>query len=132
MEKAEHLFKMLADFLWGDWLLAALLGFGAFYKLITGCVQIKCVWLLKKGYFQFSRGKKEIRDEKNAPPIRPFVLQWQAVWEVVILWEYPQRFYQEVLVLYSGCGWLRFWEWPPSSGRSSWASNITVTTRKET
>ena len=65
MEKAEHLFKMLADFLWGDWLLAALLGLGAFYTVITGCVQIKCVWLLKKGYFQFSRGKKEIRDEKK-------------------------------------------------------------------
>lgn len=65
MEKIEYLFQTLADFLWGDWLLAALLGLGIFYTMMTGCIQIQCARLLKKGFFRFSRGKEEIRDEKK-------------------------------------------------------------------
>ena len=41
MEKIEDLIKTLADFLWGDWLLAVLLGLGIFYTFMTGFVQIK-------------------------------------------------------------------------------------------
>lgn len=65
MEKAEYLFETLANLLWGDWLLVALLGLGVFYTLLTGCIQFKFVWLVKKGFFRLSRGKQEIRDEKK-------------------------------------------------------------------
>ena len=51
MEKIEYLCKSLADFLWGDWLLAALLGLGVLYTVITGGVQFRCVRLLRKGFF---------------------------------------------------------------------------------
>ncbi len=65
MEKAEYLFKTLADLLWGDWLLAALLGLGIFYTLITGGIQFQFVRLLRKGFFRLSREKKEIKDERK-------------------------------------------------------------------
>ncbi len=65
MEKTEYLFKMLADFLWGDWLLAALLGLGLFYTVMTGCIQIRSIWLFRKGFFRFSRGKREIKDQRR-------------------------------------------------------------------
>lgn len=65
MEKAEYLFKTLANFLWGDWLLAALLGLGIFYTLLTGCIQLQFVRLLRKGFFRFSREKQEIKDERK-------------------------------------------------------------------
>ncbi len=65
MEKIEYLFKTLADFLWGDWLLAALLGLGIFYTIMTGFVQLKFVKLLKKGFFGLSKGRKEAEDEKK-------------------------------------------------------------------
>lgn len=65
MEKAEYLFKTLANLLWGDWLLAALLGLGIFYTLITGGIQFQFVRLLRKGLFWPSRGKKEIKDERK-------------------------------------------------------------------
>lgn len=65
MEKIEDLIKTLADFLWGDWLLAALLGLGIFYTFMTGFVQLKCVKLLRKGFFQLSNGRDETKDEKK-------------------------------------------------------------------
>ena len=65
MEKIEDLIKTLADFLWGDWLLAVLLGLGIFYTFMTGFVQIKCVKLLRKGFFQLSNGRNETKDEKK-------------------------------------------------------------------
>lgn len=65
MEKIELFFKTLADLLWGDWLLVALLGLGAFYTIMTGCIQLRCVNLLRKGFFQFTKGKKEVKDEKK-------------------------------------------------------------------
>lgn len=85
MEKAEYLFETLANLLWGDWLLVALLGLGVFYTLLTGCIQFKFVWLLKKGFFRLSRGKQEIRDEKNVLPTRHSVRLLQVVWEAEIL-----------------------------------------------
>ena len=65
MDKAEYIFKSLADLLWGDWLLAALLGLGAFYTVMTGCVQLRCIRLLGKGFFSFSQRKARVKDEKK-------------------------------------------------------------------
>ena len=70
MEKIEDLIKTLADFLWGDWLLAALLGLGIFYTFMTGFVQLKCVKLLRKGFFQLSNGRNETKDEKKCSSYR--------------------------------------------------------------
>ena len=55
MEKIERIFERLANFLWGDWLLVALLGLGMLYTVMTGCVQLQCVRLLRKGVFSFSK-----------------------------------------------------------------------------
>ena len=65
MEKAEYLFESLANLLWGDWLLSALLGLGVFYTLLTGGIQIKFVRLLGKGLFRPFGGKKEIQDKSK-------------------------------------------------------------------
>lgn len=65
MEKIEYLCKSLADFLWGDWLLAALLGLGALYTVITGGVQFRCVHLLRKGFFSLGKKQDQVRDEKK-------------------------------------------------------------------
>lgn len=65
MDKAEYIFKSLADLLWGDWLLAALLGLGAFYTVMTGCVQLRCIRLFGKGFFSFSQRKARAKDEKK-------------------------------------------------------------------
>lgn len=54
MEKIEHIFEGLANFLWGDWLLAALLGLGVWYTVMTGCIQLRCIRLFRKGFFSFS------------------------------------------------------------------------------
>ena len=94
MEKIEDLIKTLADFLWGDWLLAVLLGLGIFYTFMTGFVQIKCVKLLRKGFFQLSNG----RNETNR-----------------------RRFWPEGRAHYSGCGQRHFSGWPQNSVRLSWA-----------
>lgn len=65
MEKIELFFDSLANFLWGDWLLVALLGLGAYYTVMTGGIQIRCVQLLRKGLFRFSRDKSGVKDEKK-------------------------------------------------------------------
>lgn len=65
MEKIELFFDSLANFLWGDWLLVALLGLGAYYIVMTGGIQIRCVQLLRKGLFRFSRDKSGVKDEKK-------------------------------------------------------------------
>lgn len=65
MEKIEYLCKSLADFLWGDWLLAALLGLGVLYTVITGGVQFRCVHLLRKGFFSLGKKQDQVRDEKK-------------------------------------------------------------------
>lgn len=65
MAKIEVVFKNLANFLWGDWLLIALLGLGLFYTIITGFIQFKCVALLKKGFFGLKKEKTRVKDEKK-------------------------------------------------------------------
>lgn len=66
MEKIEAVFHTLANALWGDWLLAALLGLGLYYTIMTGFVQLKCIKLLKNGFFGIlKKGKKDVQDEKK-------------------------------------------------------------------
>ncbi|MEW4413208.1 amino acid carrier protein [Clostridium sp. AN503] len=57
MEIIESFLGTVADFLWGDWLLAALLGLGFFYTLTTGFIQLRCIPLIWKGLFKSSRKK---------------------------------------------------------------------------
>lgn len=65
MEKIEYLWKSLADFLWGDWLLLALLGLGALYTVITGGIQFKCIKLCRQGFFSFAKKPEDVQDEKK-------------------------------------------------------------------
>lgn len=41
MEQLEAQLRVAADFLWGNWLLFALVGLGVYYTAITGCVQLR-------------------------------------------------------------------------------------------
>ncbi len=65
MDKIEAFFGALADFLWGDWLLFALLGLGLLYTVMTGLIQFKCIKLLKNGFFGLRAGRSEVKDEKK-------------------------------------------------------------------
>lgn len=64
MKILESFFGGIADLLWGDWLLFALLGLGIFYTVMTGFVQFKCISLMRKGFFGFF--KKKADSEKEA------------------------------------------------------------------
>lgn len=55
MGTMELILGRAADLLWGDWLLAALVGLGVFYTLMTGCIQLRLLRLIPKGVFK--RGK---------------------------------------------------------------------------
>ena len=61
MNEIEKIFKTLADFLWGDWLLFALLGLGIYYTVTTGFIQFRCVKMMWKGTFRLrgSSSKEE-------------------------------------------------------------------------
>lgn len=63
MEILENFFGKAADFLWGDWLLVALLGLGIFYTVITGFVQVKCFPMVIKNFIQGIRNKNN--DDKG-------------------------------------------------------------------
>ena len=65
MAGIEAVFKALADFLWGDWLLIALLGLGLFYTIMTGFVQFQCITLFRKGFFSLKKEKAQVKDEKK-------------------------------------------------------------------
>lgn len=65
MDKIEMVFQSLANFLWGDWLLAALLGLGLFYTVITGFIQVRCVRLMGKGAFRLKGSSEETRSGKK-------------------------------------------------------------------
>ncbi|MCB6345592.1 alanine/glycine:cation symporter family protein [Enterocloster lavalensis] len=65
MSKIEPFFKSLADLLWGDWLLFALLGLGLYYTVMTGFIQFKCVSLLKNGFFGLRRERAKVKDQKK-------------------------------------------------------------------
>ena len=65
MAGIEAVFKALADFLCGDWLLIALLGLGLFYTIMTGFVQFQCITLFRKGFFSLKKEKAQVKDEKK-------------------------------------------------------------------
>ena len=89
MNEIEKIFKTLADFLWGDWLLFALLGLGIYYTVTTGFIQFRCVKMMWKGTFRL-RGNSS--KEESVPRIRHCARQLPAVWAAGILWEFPQLF----------------------------------------
>lgn len=51
MEQIENLFEKFAEFLWGDWLLAALIGVGLLYTVMTGFVQFKQIPFIVREVF---------------------------------------------------------------------------------
>lgn len=59
MEQLENLLKQLADLLWGNWLLGVLLGMGVLYTCITGCVQIRRLPFIIRGFWQSARTRKQ-------------------------------------------------------------------------
>ena len=63
MDTIEAFFGKLADFLWGDWLLFALVGLGIYYTAMTGFIQLRCLFLIPKGVF--GGGRKEAQDKEK-------------------------------------------------------------------
>lgn len=49
----------LADLLWGDWLLAALVGLGIYYTVMTGGIQFRCLKLIPRGVLKSKKNEKE-------------------------------------------------------------------------
>lgn len=84
MSKIEPFFKSLADLLWGDWLLFALLGLGLYYTVMTGFIQFKCVSLLKNGFFGLRRERAKVKDQKKCSSYQALCAAIAAVWEAAI------------------------------------------------
>lgn len=59
MAEIELVIGNIANVLWGDWLLFALLGLGMLYTVMTGGIQIRCLFLLRRGIFRKSHLKKQ-------------------------------------------------------------------------
>ena len=59
MAEIELVIGNIANILWGDWLLFALLGLGILYTFMTGGIQIRCLFLLRRGIFRKSHLKKQ-------------------------------------------------------------------------
>lgn len=55
METLELILGKAADLLWGDWLLAALVGLGVFYSLMTGGIQFRLPGLIARGVLKQNR-----------------------------------------------------------------------------
>ena len=68
MDTIEAFFGKLADFLWGDWLLFALVGLGIYYTAMTGFIQLRCLFLIPKG--GFGGAGRRPRTKKYALPTR--------------------------------------------------------------
>lgn len=65
MNTLELLFKKAADALWGDWMLAALLGLGIFYTCMTGFVQIRFFPFTFKSFIGDIRKKKHTSEDSG-------------------------------------------------------------------
>lgn len=63
MNVIESVFGKLADWLWGDWLLFALVGLGLYYTIMTGCIQLRCLMLIPRGIF--GGGRKKATDKEK-------------------------------------------------------------------
>lgn len=59
MAEIELVIGNIANALWGDWLLFALLGLGMLYTVMTGGIQLRCLFLLRRGIFRKSHLKKQ-------------------------------------------------------------------------
>lgn len=59
MAEIELVIGNIANALWGDWLLFALLGLGMLYTVMTGGIQLRCLFLLRRGIFRKSHFKKQ-------------------------------------------------------------------------
>lgn len=64
MDILENIFGNVADFLWGDWLLVALLGLGVFYTFMTGFVQIRCFPMVVKTVIKGAKSRKDVEAGK--------------------------------------------------------------------
>lgn len=60
MEDIERIIEQVANILWGDWLLYALLGLGMLYTIMTGCIQLRCLFLIPKGIFRHQLARPEL------------------------------------------------------------------------
>lgn len=80
MEKIEFFFEKASAFLWGDWMLAALLGLGVYYTCMTGFAQVRFFpYMLRR--FAKEAGRKEGKQEDTGKCsfYRRFALPLQAV-----------------------------------------------------
>lgn len=66
MKQLELLLKQLADLLWGNWLLGVLLGMGVLYTCITGCIQIRRLPFVLRGFWQSVRTRKQKNTSEHA------------------------------------------------------------------
>lgn len=58
MAELERQVVNIANILWGDWLLLALISLGVLYTIMTGGIQLRCLWLIPKGLFTGKNKKK--------------------------------------------------------------------------
>lgn len=59
MAEIELVIGSIADVLWGGFLLYALLGLGILYTVMTGGIQLRCLFLIRRGIFRKSRVKEQ-------------------------------------------------------------------------
>ncbi|MFV0617933.1 alanine/glycine:cation symporter family protein [Megasphaera sp. WILCCON 0056] len=55
MANLESVAAYIAALIWSDWLLFALLGLGGLCTIMTGCIQLRCLFLIPKGVLKYSR-----------------------------------------------------------------------------
>lgn len=70
MEQIEFILGSLADFLWGNWLLFALMGLGLVYSIITNWIQIQKFPMIFRMFLSAFKDKKGDKDSKNASPLQ--------------------------------------------------------------
>lgn len=63
MANIEAMVVYIANLLWGDWLLCALIGLGLWYTCITGGIQVRFLRLIRKGIFSKGHEKSESHDK---------------------------------------------------------------------
>lgn len=69
MANFEQSVDALANALWGDWLLFALLGLGVLYTVMTGGIQFRCLYLIPRGLFK-KAGALEKTNERGCSSIQ--------------------------------------------------------------
>lgn len=63
MEKIEAFLERLSSIIWGNYLMATLIGVGIFFTIITGAIQIKGFPLAVKELIKSLKGKNQIKGE---------------------------------------------------------------------